>query len=210
MAVNKQVEPLGHMSAVAQAAVEKTRKFFNDKSLVKYNLRDVNVTMEYPLEYEEYPCLQIDYSPSNLIPQNLTGGAINEEDLIRVYIFKGTINFYTYALKHYESDLMGDGVIAMIMGDPNFKKEMHFNKYAPLDVNNTDFKFGSRTVTFGSPWDADQPIYYNAYNIPCIGMCKYERKEHGYFLVEHIELESNVVNNKGQIIDTDGFVTPPY
>ena len=205
-----QTKPIGFLSAVGQAAVQQTRAFFEDETLSLYELNGVNITMEYPIEREEYPCIQMDFLPSRYYPQNLSGGVVDEVENVKVFIFEGAIHFYLYALTHLESDRMGDGVISLLSANDSWKNAMHFNPYVAMDVNTSDVKIGQRTMSFTAPWDDDQPIYYTSFNLPVIGSFAYTESEVGYELVERIRVditrEGEDEPASAEMFDEDGTV----
>jgi len=160
--------------------VKALRQTFNGAYPV-HDLRDMHVSLEFPVEKLNYPCLWVDFEPSTeLLNAGIghveyapwTNGSTN---MVERWRFQGVISITAVAFSSAVRDKMVDElmrVCAFARSDPAatpFRAAIENNDLIGLSISWDKLGIGQKSASSGTPWGSDEWLYEATVRLNAIG-----------------------------------------
>lgn len=189
-------------------------------ALVGTGLDDVSgsavaVEMEYPMVAEKYPGIWVQFSFTKFVNAGVGHELLNNNDgnweLIREFIFEGTITLSIMALTNLERDRLSDSVLTMLMfsrppeyvltdptKDTKQHRKLYFslanNPFVAISINHDTVTPGTQTVTPGVPWDPEQLGYEDSYSFMILGQANIVYRNDGTYTLRAVDMEGQLAD----------------
>ncbi len=149
-------------------------------------LRDLYVSVEYPIEQAHFPAIWVDYDDTDavkragvdhteimLVPTDIVGD--NEEVLVTRWKFEGYVTLTVAALSSLERDSLYDEIVGMLafgIQDPDrgvFRSSIETNDFIAVNANWDTVQPRGSVAAPGTPWGTDEIVYERTINIDVMG-----------------------------------------
>lgn len=171
----------GYLTVLKTALVQGLRECF-DGDYPEEDFRDINVSIEFPAEEQNYPGIWVNYSDTApLVSAGIDHHEFTEpgnQGHVRQYTrwkFAGTASFTVVALSSFERDRLYDEMVRVIAfareSDqvPEFRAYIENNEFVAMNANFDEIQVGGNSAAPGTPWGTDEYIYEITLNIDVIG-----------------------------------------
>lgn len=145
------------------------------------DFRDIKVDVEFPVLPQDYPCLWVDFEPS----QNLRTVGINHQEyieneegkfqVVERWRFLGYLTVTPVAMSSGVRDQLIDELIrvcAFARSDPAaspFRAAIESNPYIAMDVSWDELALQQMSSVPGTPWGSDEYLYEGTIRLGCQG-----------------------------------------
>jgi hypothetical protein len=164
------------------AVVEATRSVF-DADYVEEDFRDLHVSIEFPVDQQEYPAIWVDWEPVG----ELTSAGINHKEIlerdeddggdaiVRRWRFQGNVTFTIVAMTSLERDRLVDEMIRVLaFGDRHtstmgFRQSIESNDFVGINFDFDEVAQRGFTASPGTPWGTDDLVYEGTVAVECVG-----------------------------------------
>lgn len=143
-------------------------------------LRDINISIEFPIAQADYPCYWVNYDDT----AELTVAGIGHEEL-RVdgdgyqrytrWRFAGTISVTAVALSSRERDQLYDELVRVFAfgryTEPTnqFRQKIEENDLVAMQINFDDLRPSGDNAAMGTPWETSEMVYEKSLSMDVIG-----------------------------------------
>jgi len=160
---------------IKTAIIRALRASFDDLSYPDDEIQGVNISMDYPMEENEYPHLWVQLSITKL--QNAGIGHViwDKHQLKREWYFEATLRLNIIALSSKSRDIYASQLIQMLaFSDLNpiaykFDQTLQENPSIHLTINRDSLVLAGQQTTIGTPWSDDIPTYEDGFSLNMIG-----------------------------------------
>ena len=162
------------------AVVEATREVFDD-DYVEEDFRDLHVSIEFPVDKQDYPAIWVDWEPVGQLQTaginhkeivELDGG---DEAVVRRWRFQGNVTFTIVAMTSLERDRLIDEMIRVLaFGDRHtstqgFRQKIESNDFIGMNFDFDEVNQSGFNAAPGTPWGTDEVVYEATLSMECIG-----------------------------------------
>lgn len=134
------------------------------------DFRDLHVSIEFPVDKQHYPCIWVDFEPS----QDLVAAGIDHAEYtpwsetarrLERWRFFGTCTFTVVAFSSAVRDRLADEVIRVLAfgrTDPTssqFRQAIENYPYIAMDIGWDKVGIGQMAASPGTPWGSDEYLY---------------------------------------------------
>lgn len=136
------------------------------------DFRDLHVSIEFPVNQQEYPCIWVDFEPTqDLVTAGIShteyapwsnGGTTSRVERWR---FFGMCSFTAVAMSSAVRDRLVDQLVRVLAfgrTDPTsalFRAAIESNPYIALDIGWDKVGIGQMAASPGTPWGSDEYLY---------------------------------------------------
>lgn len=153
-------------------ALEKT---FNANYPVA-DLRDIHVSIEYPMKSQDFPSIWVDYEDAALQTAGIDHVEITDsgQKVLR-WRFEGYASYTIAALSSLERDSIYDELVRILAfarqseSTNNFRKEIENNALIAMNFDFDRIESHGSSATPGTPWETDETIYERTIAMQVIG-----------------------------------------
>lgn len=139
-------------------------------------LQDLHVSIEYPIEPQEYPGIWVDFEETELTTAGINHFEFDEEDrrFLR-WKYAGAASYTIAALSSLERDRIYDEMVkVMAFGRSSeslgaFREYIEDNPHLAINFNFDDIEVHGTAATPGTPWGTDEIIYERTVVMQAIG-----------------------------------------
>lgn len=171
------------------ALVESLRATFVE-AYPEHDFRNIDVSIEYPMEEKNYPGVWVDFTPT----QPIQSAGINHVEWIRiegedsprkttVFRYGGTILFTCVALTSLERDRLVDEmskILAFGLLNPEraiFRNKLIANDMIAVDPQWDKFGINGKAESQGTPWGTNEVVYEQTVSMDCTGLFRTDLQE---------------------------------
>lgn len=160
---------VGYFTACLRAGVDVTRKLLNsDEYKAVHGFDEIPVNMEYPMEGQRYPYVQVMYQNSKFYPASLEEKGHYKPDVdsdsvadyASVYLFEGSYLISIYSNTILERETIADCMIGMMGIDDAYRDGFYDTPYVNVTPNMHTLSSPTANESVGTPWDADALTCY--------------------------------------------------
>ena len=159
---------VGYFTACLRAGVDITRKMLNsDEYRAVHGFDEIPVNMEYPMEGQRYPYVQVMYQNSKFYPASLEERGHYEAkipesvaDVASTYLFEGSYIVSIYSNTILERETIADCMIGMMGIDDAYRDGFYSTPYVNVTPNMHTLSSPTANESVGTPWDADALTCY--------------------------------------------------
>lgn len=167
--------PSNFIVDIKTAIIRALRSAFEDLSYPDDEIQGINISMDYPMEENEYPHLWVQLSFTKL--QNAGIGHViwEKNQLKREWYFEAILRLNIIALSSKSRDIYASQLIQMLaFGDLNpvsykFDEALRDNATIHLTINRDSVELAGQQTTIGTPWSDDIPTYEDGFSLNLIG-----------------------------------------
>jgi hypothetical protein len=139
-------------------------------------LRSLYVSIEYPIEKQQYPSIWVNFEETALHTSGVSHLEIDEDgNRILRWSYSGSVSYTIAALSSLERDLIFDELIRVIaFGRADdarnaFREYVEDNSLIAMNFNFDEVEVHGDAATPGTPWDTDEIIYERTVVMEVIG-----------------------------------------
>lgn len=171
----------GYLVHLKTTLVEACKQVF-DATFPEVDFRDLHVSIEYPVDEQNYPGIWVAYSDTQ--PLRIAGidhkeyteaGVDGTVQAFTRWRFAGYASFTLVALSSLERDRLFDAmvrVLALHREDDSvsaFRQYIENNEFVAVNFDFDEVEVVGNSVTPGTPWGSDEFIYEVTVNMEAIG-----------------------------------------
>lgn len=171
----------GYLTHLKTALVQALKETF-DQDYPEPDFRDINVSIEYPIEPQHYPGIWVDYTDSD----SLRVAGIDHHEFTepgpdgyrRRYTrwrFAGYASFTVVAMSSLERDRLYDELVRCLAFThesdqvPEFRNYVEDNEFIAMNFDFDEIEPRGSSVAPGTPWGTEELIYEVTLNMEVIG-----------------------------------------
>lgn len=169
-------DEMGYLRTLKTTLVLAMRKTF-DNQYPDERLRSLLVSIEYPVQAQDYPSIWVDFEES--IPLTTAGIAHQEYDddgnpMLR-WKFEGDVSYTIAAMSSLERDRIYDEVVRVMAFSRShdylspFRDFIESNQYIAMNMNFDEIEVHGNAAAPGTPWDTDEVIYEKTVSMHILG-----------------------------------------
>lgn len=153
-----------------------------DADAVDRDFRNLNVSIEFPMERQHYPGIWVDFTPVGNLQVAGIGhreyapvGADGGTRRISRWRFQGEASFTVVAMSSLERDRLHDAVVGvMAFGSENsatseFRSYIEDNEFLAVNFDFDEITTRGFASSLGTPWQSDEMIYEAEIAMECFG-----------------------------------------
>jgi hypothetical protein len=193
------------IEAVKKVMVRALRETFND-NYPDEELRNINVSIDYPSRETEYPGIWVRFSPTTLQIIGVGSRQYNSSHQeYREWYFEGRATWQTFSMTSLQRDRISDALIYLYA----FGELTPFTKKFGDYINNNDMIYislntdalipGGQEENVGAPWQPDAIVYGDSYSFNVVGQFQSDFASEELLVLEKVELApslpQNLINN---------------
>lgn len=163
---------------IKTAVVTALRNTLDDKDYPDQKIQGIKVSMEYPVQPVEYPCVWVNFRLTKLQAYSVGGQYdIIDGKLVQSWAFEGVVNLTVLALSSFERDVYSSQLLQLFAFGPmnpmaaQFEEIMHESD-VPMQINRDTLSIGGSSENVGVPWDENIIAYSDSYGFQIIGDMK--------------------------------------
>lgn len=171
-----------YITPLKTLSIESLRLTFDSQYPVP-EFRDIRISMEYPVDVQQYPSIWVDYDDTQAL---LKAGIRHEEAISPVdnttvvtpftrFRFQGYISMTVVALTSLERDRLFDEIVSVVAfsleDTPRGRFAANFasNDLIAANLNTDKIQPRGSAAAPGTPWSTDELIYERTLNVEVIG-----------------------------------------
>lgn len=153
-----------------------------DSDYVEPDLRNLAVSIEFPVARQDYPSVWVAFSPEGSL-EPVGVGHVEHDDQgdeggLRAYHrwrFQGYLSYTAVALTSLERDRMYDELVRIMAFGQEYPQTAEFraaiedNEFIALNIDFDQIGHGPITETPGTPWGSDDMVYEATVTMECFG-----------------------------------------
>lgn len=155
--------------------VSALRKTF-DGNYPEEKLRDIRVSIEYPIQQQDYPSIWVDFEEATLQTAGIDHREEDEDGhLVLRWRYEGHASYTIAAMSSLERDRIFDELVKILAFGRSAEHLSAFREYIEsndLIAMNFDFdqiEVSGNAATPGTPWETDEIIYESTLIMQVIG-----------------------------------------
>lgn len=167
---------LQYRVGVKEQIVQALRSVYSSPNFPEPDLKKkINIELQFPIVQEKYPAIYVNWIENSVYDAGLGNYQMENDELVRHWIFEGEINLNIMATDPYERDIL-DASLADLLAFRHentlyrqFMTEIYDGDFVMLQPNLAFLIPGGDQVT-PAPWqNTDEFIFISSYSIATVG-----------------------------------------
>lgn len=147
-----------------------------DANYPEEKLREIHVSIEYPVKQQDYPSIWVDFEEASLQTAGIDHHEKDEEgNLVLRWRYEGHASYTIAALSSLERDRIFDELVKVIAfgrsAEPlnAFREFVEDNNFIAMNFDFDQIEVAGNAATPGTPWDTDEIIYESTLVMQVLG-----------------------------------------
>lgn len=139
-------------------------------------LRRIHVSIEYPVEQQDYPAIWVDFDEDLLENAGIDHRETDEDgNLLLRWKYEGHVSYTIASLTSLERDTIYDELIKVLAFGRSsevlspFREFIERNDFIAMNFNFDQIQVSGNAATPGTPWETDEIIYESTVSMEVIG-----------------------------------------
>lgn len=159
---------------IKTSIVKALRAAFDDIAYPDDEIQGINISMEYPMEENQYPSLWVQFSMTKLQNAGIGHTFIKDGTVRHEFYFEGTVRLNVIGLSSKERDRYASQLIQMLAFRDLNPVAAQFDEYLKsatvyLTINRDVIQLQGQQTTMGTPWNDNIPTYEDGFAFDLIG-----------------------------------------
>lgn len=169
-------DEMGYLRTLKTALVVAMQKTF-DNQYPDERLRSLRVSIEYPIEKQDYPSIWVNFEESGSLQNaGIAHTEYDEDDRpFQRWTFEGDATYTIAAFSSLERDRIYDEIVRVMAFSGSheylspFREFIESNDFIAMNANFDQIEAHGDSAAPGTPWDTDEVIYERSVSIHVIG-----------------------------------------
>lgn len=139
-------------------------------------LRRIHVSIEYPVESQNYPGIWVDFDESTLENIGIDHRETDDDgNRVLRWRFEGQVSYTIASLTSLERDAIYDELIKVLAFGRSsevlspFREFVETNEFIAMNFNFDEIQVSGNAATPGTPWETDEIIYESTVSVEVVG-----------------------------------------
>ena len=147
-----------------------------DGNYPEEKLREIKVSIEYPVQAQDYPSIWVDFEEASLQTAGIDHHETDEDgNLVLRWRFEGHASYTIAALTSLERDRIFDELIKVLAFGRSsehlsaFRQFIENNTFVAMNFDFDQIEVSGNAATPGTPWETDEIIYESTLVMQVLG-----------------------------------------
>jgi hypothetical protein len=188
---------------------------FDDIDYPDPQIKGINISMEYPMEQNQYPHIWVQFSITKSQQMGL-GHVIYEDGILKQqFIFYGTVTLHIVALSSLARDIIASQLFQMLaFRDLNpiaakFNDYLKQDQFTHMTFDRDTLQPQGQSVNVGTPWGSDELVYDDGYSFQVVGQIDSTFNITPEFLKKIVLDSTDLLSNSTTVTEFGQDYTPP-
>lgn len=139
-------------------------------------LRGIHVSIEYPVESQDYPGIWVDFDERTLQNAGVDHREVDEDgNVVLRWRFEGDVSYTIASLTSLERDTVYDEMVKVLAFGRSsevlaaFRRFIENNDFVAMNFDFDEIQVSGNAATPGTPWETDEIIYESTITMQVMG-----------------------------------------